>query len=383
MTLDFTLTPRDVLFFRDARPMDTAKARRKNLRLIGHGAQWPRPDLLYSAVMHALLGSPDTPEETLYGANPDLRVWGPFPERAGRLFLPCPLDWDMRVACLPEGTTDLPAPLTHGFLDRTLGKKALPAWIAIEDYARYLTGGVAVGEAPPAEALWQAEPRVGTALDDRRGTARRAPEAMSAQWQMEVLRLAQGVTMRCAVEQAKADALVGRDVRFGGQGGTVRFDRAPAGAASLLARLEALPKGTPGRWVRWTLLAPALFMKGWYPNWLDDAGRVMLPTEAVARRPGETRAAWRQRARAEWHPFESARLVAARVGKSIAFSGWDTLTREKPTELAVPAGSAYLFECRDVAEAQRLVGRLNLKTLSDLGPQGFGLGICSYLSPIE
>ena len=82
-------------------------------------------------------------------------------------------------------------------------------------------------------------------------------------------------------------------------------------------------------------------------------------------------------------PAGTSILVAARVGKPIAFSGWDTLTREKPTELAVPAGSAYLFECRDVAEAQRLVERLNLKTLSDLGPQGFGLGICSYLSPIE
>lgn len=53
-------------------------------------------------------------------------------------------------------------------------------------------------EAPTAVALWQAEPRV--------GTARRAPEATSAQWQMEMLRPARGDTMRCAAVQAKANA---------------------------------------------------------------------------------------------------------------------------------------------------------------------------------
>ncbi len=377
MRIDYAVTPRDVLFFRDARPMDSEKARLRDVRLIGHGAVWPRPDLLHSAVIHALLGGPDAPE-TDYGSVPDLRVAGPFPVREGRLFLPRPLDWDMTVEPVPAGLTDLPAPLTHGFVDRVQEKKRLPAWVDAGTYARYLRGEIRPGEQPPAEPLWQAEPRVGTTLDRETGCSRRTRGKVSGQWQMEVLRLEPGVAMLCAVEQARADALDGRDVRLGGQGGTVRFARVPE-AEGLMARLRRLPRGTPTRWLRWTLLTPALFMKGWLPNWLDGAGRVMLPFEAVERRVGETREAWRRRARTEWKPFPTARLAAARIDTPIAFSGWDALTHAKPTELAVPAGSAYLFRCDTAEEAARLAELLHLRTRSDLGEKGFGLGVCAFL----
>ncbi len=380
MRINYVLTPRDVLFFRDARPMDSDKRRTGDLRLIGHGAQWPRPDLLFSAVIHTLVGDPERPDARLYGSAPDLRVRGPFPVRGGRLFLPRPLDWDMRLERLPPGATNLPEPLTHGFIDRQEGKKAWPEWIAAEDYARYLRGEIVEGKAPPSPSppLWESEPRVGTTLDRATGTSWRGGGAMSGRWQMEVLRLAPGVGMLCEVAQARADTLDGRDVRFGGQGGTVRFRGVPA-AEGLSARLGGLPLGEPTCLVRWTLLAPALFMKGWYPNWLNAEGRVMLPTEAVARRPGESRAAWRQRAHAETRPFASARLIAARIGKPVAFSGWDLREGPKPTELAVPPGSAYVFACDTPDEAGQLARALHLTVHSDLGEKGFGLGVCSYL----
>ncbi|MBP5509338.1 MAG: hypothetical protein J6Z49_00295 [Kiritimatiellae bacterium] len=41
------LIPRDVLFFKDARPMEASDA--------GHGGNWPRPDQFYNAIHHALL----------------------------------------------------------------------------------------------------------------------------------------------------------------------------------------------------------------------------------------------------------------------------------------------------------------------------------------
>ena len=53
---------------------------------------------------------------------------------------------------------------------------------------------------------------------------------------------------------------------------------------------------------------------------------------------------------------------------------------EKPTELAVPTGSSYVFECATEAEAENLVKVLNLKPLSDLGEKGLGLGVCSYVA---
>ena len=109
----------------------------------------------------------------------------------------------------------------------------------------------------------------------------------------------------------------------------------------------------------------------------------MLPMEKVLRRPGESRAAYRARMKLECRPFETARLIAACIGKAVAFSGYDSQVREKPTELAVPAGSAYVFECETVEEAGKLVAALNLKPLSDLGEKGFGLGVCSYVAAPE
>ena len=189
--------------------------------------------------------------------------------------------------------------------------------------------------------------------------------------------------MLCEVETVKVDELSGRDVRFGGQGGMVRFE--PSGK-DLEAELKALSKGNPTKYVRWTLLTPALFMKGWYPNWLEEqadgkrTGKVMLPTERVQRRPGESRAAYRARMKEECKPFETATLIAACIRKPLAFSGYDSLDKEKPTELAVPAGSSYVFKCETEDEAKKLVEVLNLKPLSDLGEKGLGLGICSYVA---
>ena len=376
MRIEYVLTPRDVLFFRDARPMDSRRSMVANLRLIGHGAEWPRPDLLFSAVIHALLGAPEA-AETDYGSVPDLRTIGPFPMNEGRLFLPMPLEWDMTLRGVPKGTTNLPSPLDYGFLDRKVGKKTWPAWISEADYARYLLGET--GGDPERVTLWEVEPRVGTALDPRTGTARRGTGEMSDRWQMEVLRLCPGTSMVCAVNQARADALDGCDVRFGGQGGTARFRRVAEGEA-LLARLRALPMGVPSRTVRWTLLTPARFARGWDPDWLDEQGRVMLSQAPTpARREGESHKAWQERKRAAFVPFATARLRAARIGKPVAFSGWDTKTGEKPTSLAVPQGSAYVFSCETIAEARRLAEALHLVARSDLGQKGFGLGVCSFL----
>lgn len=62
----YELSPRDVLFFRDARPMDVDKARTNDVFNVGHGANWPRPDHLFSAVIHDLLRNAEAPEASWY-----------------------------------------------------------------------------------------------------------------------------------------------------------------------------------------------------------------------------------------------------------------------------------------------------------------------------
>lgn len=392
----YELTPRDVLFFRDARPMDVDKSRKDDIFNVGHGANWPRPDQLFSAVIHELVRDPSAPEGAWYGKVSDLRVTGPFPLRNGELYLPMPLDWDMNLVTFDAtiGATDIPAPLMAGFADRVVEKKSYPKWIPVADYTRYLGGEVGRGKAPTeADAptnddalLFLREPRFGTTLDAATGASKRVEgRTESGRYMAEYLRLGTGVKFVCAVETVHDAELRDRWVRFGGQGGLVRFEAAD----DLDARLRALPQGTPTRFVRWTLLAPALFAKGWYPNWLEETadgtrtGKVMLPMEEVLRRPGESRAAYRARMKVEMRPFETARLIAACVWKAVAFSGYDSQDREKPTELAVPAGSSYVFACETVEEARKLVAALNLKALSDLGEKGFGLGVCSYVSEPE
>lgn len=391
----YELTPRDVLFFRDARPMDVNKAGTDDHFNVGHGANWPRPDLLFSAVIHELVRDPRAPEGAWYGKVSDLRVTGPFPLWKDELYLPMPLDWDMNLIRFDAaiGATDVPAPLTAGFADRVVEKKSYPRWISAKDYVRYLTGDVGRGKGAqetdePANrdsALCQCEPRLGTTIDAKTGASKRGDgPAESGRYAAEYLRLGTGVKMVCAIETVHDGELKDRWIRFGGQGGLVHC---VAGEKDLAAQLEGLAKskGNPTRFVRWTLLTPALFAKGWYPNWLEETadgsrtGKVMISMDKVLRRPGESRATYRARMKVEMKPFETARLIAACVGKPVAYSGYDSQTREKPTELAVPAGSAYVFVCETVEEAASLVKALDLKPLSDLGEKGFGLGVCSYV----
>ncbi len=393
----YEIKPRDLLFFRDARPMDADKARMDNVFNVGHGANWPRPDQLFSAVIHDLIRDPDAAEGAWYGKVPDLRVTGPFPMLGDALYLPMPFDWDMHLVAFDSalGATDAPAPLSAGFADRVAEKKSHPKWISSVDYARYLTGDVGRGKGAeetdsPANAderICQCESRLGTTLDAATGAAKRtAGRTESGRYAAEYLRLGSDAKMVCEVETEQTDDLDGRWVRFGGQGGLAKFS---AATPSLTERLCALPHGTPTRFVRWTLLTPALFAQGWYPNWLEmtvggvRTGKVMLPMEKVLRHPGESRAAYRARMKAECRPFSTARFIAACIGKPIAFSGYDSRDGEKPTELAVPAGSSFVFECATTEEAQTLVQVLHLKPLSDLGEKGFGLGVCSFVAAPE
>ncbi len=384
----YELTPRDVLFFRDARPMDVDKSRTDDVFNVGHGANWPRPDRLFSAVIHELVRDSLAPEGAWYGKVSDLRVTGPFPLRNGTLYLPTPLDWDMKLVEFNNalGATDAPAPLTAGFADRVIEKKSYPKWISTVDYERYLEGEEADTPRDDDSSLFLREPRIGTTLDAETGASKRVEgKTESGRYAAEYLRLGKDVKLLCAVETERAAELNGNWVRFGGQGGLVRFDA----AGDLDAQLSRLPQNAPTKFVRWTLLSPALFAKGWYPNWLEETadgmrtGKVMLPAEKVLRRPGESRAAYRARMKTEMRPFETARLIAACVGKAVAFSGYDSQEREKPTELAVPAGSSYVFACDTAEEAKKLVDALHLKPLSDLGEKGFGLGVCSYVSAPE
>lgn len=100
------------------------------------------------------------------------------------------------------------------------------------------------------------------------------------------------------------------------------------------------------------LSTPAIFEKGWIPNWLDEN---TLEGEKNGLR---------------------LRLEACVVGKPIKVGGWD-LANEKPKPVfrAVPAGSVYYFRViNGKIEPDLVLRTFHFNTISDvLSEEGFGL----------
>ncbi len=417
----FELIPRDVLFLRDARPMEASDA--------GLGANWPRPDQLYSAIHHAFLSRwpnhqdwegeglhvfRDKRLEEYRGRSKDknsdsslrfgaLKTIGPFPCRRKTgdnpeerdVFLPCPLDLGMElIEC--KGT-DLPAPLTFAFSLRHEVKASLPKWISQDEYRRYFEAApesyfTREGEdwkfVPPTQPdpeLYGADRNIGIGTDRDSGATRKG-----AFYQAEYLRLSQDVTMAFMAEcvQKGRHVQTSQDifsllpkheqVVFGGQQGVCMLSPIEGDLFPDLNPAITTP------WLRWTLLSPAVFNAGWLPGWVDGATGAVQLRAPVERLPGERRADWKVRQNDQ--PLLPGRLVAARVGKPEPFSGWsEAKGKPKPTLLAVPAGSSYVFKCESTTEAQTLAQALQPPTpRSDLfGEKGFGIGVCSSMQPPE
>jgi CRISPR type III-B/RAMP module-associated protein Cmr3 len=422
---DFHIEPRDLLFLRDGRPMEASDA--------GLGANFPRGDQIWNAFINAFHNR--WPEfQTWEGRkhhfkdgvdkNSDssfrfggLKTFGPFPydNETGEHYFPTPLDLSaeessedgvlnltpMSLIDSQSGETDLPKPLTMAFSSSILGKTAPPRWISSADFAKYLSGEKFVASQVD---LYDAERNIGIAIDADSGTT-----VEGKLYQAEYLRFRPGIRLatiaECVIKgEDKKDvdlfAKIADEERipliFGGQQGV-----ATAGVSNSPLKIPkaSLKISEEGKiLVKWTLLSPAVFPAipadsekgvsehsgGWLPTWVDAAtGNVMLPSEKVERKPGERRSEWRERIAATGKI--SAKLAAARVGKPITFSGWDLQTGPKPTMMAVPAGSVYVFECESRKDATAICAALDsssgtLKRRSTMfGEKGFGIGVCSIV----
>ena len=402
---DFTLTPRDVLFMHDARPMEASDA--------GQGANWPRPDQLWNAVINMFHRQWPERQEwegdrhtcNAHDKNADssfrfgaLQTVGPFPlkEENGKttLFLPCPLDLsadddESKLKLLPmklvsADRTDMPKPLKYAFQAPVLGKQKLPQWLSLEDYGRYLAREEI--HSPLQEKFFTVDRNIGIEIDSDTSAT-----VDGKLYQAEYLRLMSGVSMAfsasCDIKAkhrkgAMTDVFkelgVPKDAVIGGQQGVARLDDLKGGL-----NLPCVKPDSDCLKVRWTLLSPLVSTGGWLPSWIcAEDGKVMLRVK-TEREPNESREKWRERLATS--PVIHARLIAARIGKPIAFSGWDlqagpkeSAGAPKKTMLAVPAGSCYVFECDSEEDVKNLWKALDGKRLSSVyGEKGFGIGVCS------
>lgn len=319
----YTITPDDVLFFRDGRPMATAG---------GHGARWPEPSVIFDA-LHAALhrGFPDKPQRWehrhRYGRSSardmtcdrtqrfgSLATAGPFPARAGTGWLfPRPQDvttspsketWLLQplAARDPSNLSDLsnlPSPLKYPLPSFAPPSKdePLPWWTkaAIEAYLRGEPLSPAQRWEFDDDDLFAREWHIGIAIDPATQTTGHG-DAAGKIYAAQYLRLREGVTLGIhATMPMKNDQpaqLVERITELfpathilivGGQQRAcqveeIRQNNQPIALDTLL---PVSPRITGNR-VKWLLLSPAVFPViqaddnkhisphpgGWLPNWI-------------------------------------------------------------------------------------------------------------------
>jgi CRISPR-associated protein Cmr3 len=381
----FDFIPADTLFCRDQRPLAAGSS-------FGHGANWPLPTVLHSAIRTTLLrangglpqrngadrrphkGKPKKVASTKYQW---LNLRGPFPvDNTGTMYFPIPRDLvpdgEGKVAYLKiiknSGNNNLPNPLTHLAASFAAPwKDKLPEWISDAEYAAYLAGTLTA--LPERKPLWDTEHRIGVAIDPATHTAEDGKL-----YAAEHLRLRNDVKLRFAISEdphrkEQAD-LAEKILQLGGE---QRFGKVTDATGEW--KLPAVT--VTGKLVKWVLLTPAIFIHGWRPGWIGDDGSVKLKiitgNRADRRRPGYDDP--------HYKPDESndlpiaAKLVAAVVGKPQVIGGWDDAP--KPTHLAVPSGSVYYFQADNETEANKLVTALQDRCKSDFfGEKGLGLGVC-------
>lgn len=432
-----SLSPTDVLFFRDGRPMEGSSS--------GHGAAWPLPNVLSSTIHHALrradlgdvhqhrparngklLCQDTNTRDREFGS---LKMAGPFPIVDGKWLFPRPADAGEGKtsitthrplgASIHGASSSLGAELWPVVNTRPPSKEPVETWLSVAAYEAYLNDN----PSPDAEnffkdgQIFAAEHNIGIGID---------PDTESQDgerfYSASYLRLKPGIQL----------GLVGQCMDKGRQGNVANLDllkqtfpnsgqetRILAGGQQRTCTVKRdtketlpLPLGAAitGTRVRWTLLTPAIFPRlegthdhpgGWLPSWIDPSTlQVQLKDPQASVRGNESRESWRKRV-ADLPPID-ATLVASVIPRAIPVTGWALSDSDgagnpmpggaRATHLAVPAGAVYYFEAASQQEAVKLANALNWHGLSNgseiqnrrsslMGEKGFGLGVCSNWNP--
>jgi hypothetical protein len=309
----YTISPEDILFFRDGRPMETAG---------GHGARWPEPSVIFDAlhaalhrafpeVEHSTDGQPTWEHEHRFGRSSDrdmararsqrfgsLATAGPFPVlggtghqpvAAGNLpaahcwLFPRPQDVTSKDGVAPTllpmkepgGQSDLPAPLRYPLGSTTEPSKEEPLpWWTKEAIEACLRGG-RVPSAPWAfgdDALFAREWHTGIAIDPATQTTGHG-EAAGRIYAAQYLRLRDGVTLgihaTMPMKNGQPDKREERITKLfpanralivGGQQRLCRVEELKQAGQSLsLDKLLPVSAAITSTRVRWLLLSPAVF----------------------------------------------------------------------------------------------------------------------------
>jgi hypothetical protein len=387
------LSPTDILFFRDGRPMGGS--------LAGHGAAWPLPTVTNAALHAALWRSGLAAESHAHGRDrPDatnraerfgsLTTAGPFPVctngTASTWFIPRPLDADCEVitdsankqtgegttkpllapaGALPGSTSSNPLPLAVASLVPPSKTSPMPWWSegAWNFYLRTAPRDkqAACLFTKTDSDFSDQEANIGIGIDPARGT-QDGERLYSAHY----LRLHDGWHLGLFAETAEKFAetekhgsrrdlipeLINQSQQLlvGGQQRLCTATCAKAGARLPLplgqatgfatAALPTFDATQPRHLVKWVLLTPAIFPDlpsatpphpgGWLPSWIHPTGHTLQLRAPLAQRDVAQESRDAYRARIQKQSTIRARLVAALIGKPLPVTGWSLGTPDNP-----------------------------------------------------
>lgn len=373
-----TLQPTDVLFFKDGRPMEGSSS--------GHGAAWPLPHILDSAIHHALRrasfqdvkphshtvkrnGKELNKNREKHGRQfGSLQSAGPFPIRSNatdkQWFFPRPADAQSAcsvvthrpLAALPANATSSLHPKLKTIVN-TLppSKDKASPWLSADAWKAYLDGAPAPDKKHYLEdcAIFAAEHNIGIAIDAETGTA-----AESLIYSASYLRLQTnfsiGIITSCLdkgeggetadidlVEKTFLNSGHENHILAGGQQRTCTVLRQNAKALPLpLGKTKGFIEHDGKYLVKWVLLTPAIYPHlkacpekaipehpgGWLPSWIHPKNLQVQLKDPEAPRParerGEARADYRRRLHNQLENSVNAQLVAALISKPIPVTGW-------------------------------------------------------------
>lgn len=390
--------PRDLLFFRDGRPVNN-----------GQGANWPLPQTAYAALSMAFRRNwpeqqpwePVCPSDSESGNRkrrfPSLKTFGPLPVKNNEIYVPTPADLRpgkpgaiMAPLLNVPGKSNLPQAVRCPVgADLEATKETCNPWISLAELGKYLNGSPDVQTVSNSE-LFEIEERPGIEVDPDRHSAVDGKLFFGSYLRLhEDVRMclfAECMSMQTDVIEKFYSGHKEQIFTFGGQRGVV------------ISRLEKFnPENIPlpfncglpvrSKYIKWVLLSPAAYSRGWLPSFLDEDGRVMLSCPSgkqPVRSDFPTRKAYREACRTASVPVK-ARLVSAVVPKNRSCSGWN-LERECPEETLnfVPPGTVYYFEAETEEDGMALAALLTQGRNSEfLGSQGLGMGVCTSFNYLD
>lgn len=203
------------------------------------------------------------------------------------------------------------------------------------------------------DEFWQEEWKIGIARERKTLTSREG-----YLYRIPMVRMNENTGFIVKVCMKKGEFPNKGLLQLGGEAKTAYFEVLEDNPLGILENLEINWKN---KLFKLYLATPALFKKGWLPEWIDE--KTLEGTINNIR----------------------LKLIGAAVGKYINIGGWDMLNnRPKKMYRAVPAGSVYYFQVLDDSDFRKLRDTFHLKNISDELPEeedikfsqkGFGLSL--------